>query len=583
MADGFKYVQNQFSTLAGSGCTLGATSITLTTFTQIDGTLLTMADFGTIGFGTLEPGNGVSEEQICWTGIVQNANGTATLTGVSHVLFVSPYTQTSGTTSSHPGGAKFIISNTAGFYNALTAKNDDETVTGTWTFTNPNYPRMDTATPAPTDNEQFATKKYVDDTAVAGAPNATTGVKGIVQLPTQTQVDAKTAVGSTGANLTLTPDKQRSTLLSDYVVDTGAANAYVITPSPAISAYTTGQIFTFKATHTNTTTSTINVNALGVKTIKKLDGATNLAAGDIVNGQIIQVEYDGTNFLMVNPVANAPATIVQLAGIAKFGGNGSDGTLTITSGTTTLSCSSLGYLEKNYTSISITGSGNLAFSNPNSITGATIALKSQGAITITTSSTHAIDVRGLGGEFGTARNILNTPSGAELGAGGYGGSSTGGFGLSGVGGQTTHFLSVEGVAFPPLSPFPRYPIPGGYGSPGFTGGANGFSPGGGGAGGAGGGGLYLECGGAYIFTTGALDASGTAGSSQAQNVSGGEQGGSGGGGAGGNILVLANSIVSNTGAYTVTGGAGGGSAFGGNAGGAGGAGSSLVMTNIFFY
>jgi ABC-type multidrug transport system fused ATPase/permease subunit len=44
-----------------------------------------------------------------------------------------------------------------------------------------------------------------------------TTVKGIVQLPTQAQVDARTTTGSTSALLALTPDLQRSTQLSDYV------------------------------------------------------------------------------------------------------------------------------------------------------------------------------------------------------------------------------------------------------------------------------------------------------------------------------------------------------------------------------
>lgn len=92
-----------------------------------------------------------------------------------------------------------------------------------------------------------------------------------------------------------------------YVADTGAADVYAITLVPAISAYKTGQTFTFKATNANTTTSTLNVNGLGAKTIKKL-GSTNLAANDILASQIVQVQYDGTNFQMMSPVGNAPMT-----------------------------------------------------------------------------------------------------------------------------------------------------------------------------------------------------------------------------------------------------------------------------------
>lgn len=303
MSDNFKFVQAQPFTLAGSGCTIGATTITLASFAQIDGTLLTMTDFGTKGFLTAEPGNGTREEQLSFTGVVQNANGTATLTGVSNVLFVDPYTETSGTGKSHPGGSTIIITNTSGFYGQLTSKSDDETITGTWTFTNPNYPRMDTDTPYPTDNAQLATKAYADSLTFAGAPNATTTQKGIVELATQAEVDAKTATGGTGASLVSTPALARSTLLNDYKADTGAANAYVITPAPAITAYAAGQIFSFKATNANTTTSTLNVNALGAKTIKK-NGTLNLVANDILAGQIVVVEYDGTNLQMISEVGN---------------------------------------------------------------------------------------------------------------------------------------------------------------------------------------------------------------------------------------------------------------------------------------
>ena len=184
MSDQFLYVQNQPSTLYGSGAVLGATSVVLTKFTKIDGTHLTMADFGTIGFGTLEPGNGTKEEQICWTGITNNTNGTDTLTGVKTVLTVAPYTQTSGLAQTHAGGSQLVVSNTAGFYDKMTSKNDDETITGTWTFTVPNFPQVDNSATLPTLSAQFATKAYVDGVAIAGAPDASATVKGTTKLST---------------------------------------------------------------------------------------------------------------------------------------------------------------------------------------------------------------------------------------------------------------------------------------------------------------------------------------------------------------------------------------------------------------
>jgi hypothetical protein len=93
-----------------------------------------------------------------------------------------------------------------------------------------------------------------------------------------------------------------------YAVATGSSNAYAVTITTNATAYTAGQRFTFKANFTNTASATLNVNSLGAKTIKKNDGATNLSAGDIVNGQIVEVEYDGTNLQMLSPVGTPPTT-----------------------------------------------------------------------------------------------------------------------------------------------------------------------------------------------------------------------------------------------------------------------------------
>lgn len=317
----FLFAQLQPFTLSGAGAITGATAIILSSMETIDGGEVTMADFGAIGYGTLEPGNGELEEQISFTGITQNTNGTATLTGVKNVLMIYPYTEASGTTKTHAGATTFVISNTSGFYNKLLAKDDDATITGKFTFPNDDVSNAGIATDTDTAvATAFVTLGQLSRQAISGASNASTTVKGIVQLPTQAQVDAKTSAGSTGALLVVTPGTQRSTLLSDYVVDTGVADAYAIAPSPVISAYAAGQQFTFKAIHTNTTTSTLAVNGLTTKTIKKLDGATNLAAGDIVNGQIITVEYDGTNFQMLNPGAGSALPVISSSSINEFVG-----------------------------------------------------------------------------------------------------------------------------------------------------------------------------------------------------------------------------------------------------------------------
>ena len=84
--------------------------------------------------------------------------------------------------------------------------------------------------------------------------------------------------------------------------DTGTANAYVIALSPAVTAYAAGQAITFKAGAASTTASTLNVNGLGTKAIKKLHDQ-DIASGDIESGSIVTVVYDGTNFQMTSQLA----------------------------------------------------------------------------------------------------------------------------------------------------------------------------------------------------------------------------------------------------------------------------------------
>jgi hypothetical protein len=296
----YNQVQTQKTTLAGSGVSLSDTSIKLKTFgyTNNAGTRvnLVMADFGDIGYGTLEPGTS-KEEQISWTGITQNGDGTALLTGVVRgIKFVTPYTTDTTLRFSHAGGTEFVVSNTSAFYQKFLNAGTAETITGVWDFTvSPTVPNPTTAlqvankdyvddldvtnvkltgnqtvagikafsssptAPNPTTATQIATKDYVDTTAVAGAPNASETVKGIVEEATQAQVDAGTAVGETGARLFVNPsklvvDKIKSTLT---VGEDVAANDLI-----AYSTYTYGTNLQQAPIGTNTATAMTSAGTL---------------------------------------------------------------------------------------------------------------------------------------------------------------------------------------------------------------------------------------------------------------------------------------------------------------------------------
>jgi len=91
--------------------------------------------------------------------------------------------------------------------------------------------------------------------------------------------------------------------------------------TPAITAYATGNLFSFVAVATNTGATTINLNSLGAKSITK-SGTTALAAGDLVIGQVYLIEYDGTRFQLINPSTTTPSGILPIAN----GGTGTTGT-----------------------------------------------------------------------------------------------------------------------------------------------------------------------------------------------------------------------------------------------------------------
>ena len=80
----------------------------------------------------------------------------------------------------------------------------------------------------------------------------------------------------------------------DYTADSGSANAYAAAYSPALSAHVIGLTLKFKASHANTGASTFNPGP-GAISIKRKDG-TALQAGDIPNGGMITVVYDGTYY-----------------------------------------------------------------------------------------------------------------------------------------------------------------------------------------------------------------------------------------------------------------------------------------------
>ncbi|MES2224137.1 MAG: hypothetical protein V4469_04370 [Patescibacteria group bacterium] len=328
-----------------------------------------------------------------------------------------------------------------------------------------------------------------------------------------------------------------------------------------------------------------------------VDAGGNVNASDTVKGI---VEEATTAEVLAKTATGATGARLyinpsSLSTLLKFGGTGADGTLSISTGTTTIDCANAAILVKNYSSISITGTGKLAFSNPHA-NGTIIILKCSGNCTITSSTSPAIDVTGMGAAGGAGGN-----AGSNVGSGGGGGASIINSGVTGVAGSNGTnsspgnkgigiYSCTGGVATAGATPgaggtaynvdyllsASRYGkffvmMPGAGGS----GGGGGQTSSTGGAGGRGGGALYIEVAGAYNVTS-TLSVAGNIGGTETGNFSGG-----GGGGGAGTMVILYGSLTADSGTYTISGGAGRTAASGAN-GGAGGAGASLIALNTEF-
>lgn len=97
----------------------------------------------------------------------------------------------------------------------------------------------------------------------------------------------------------------------------GAANVYAITLTPAITAYVAGMRLSFGAHQTNTAACTLNVNGVGAVGIKKKNSSSSIAPGDIQNGAVVEVIYDGTNWRMIDITEENAFTTIAAAGTTQ--------------------------------------------------------------------------------------------------------------------------------------------------------------------------------------------------------------------------------------------------------------------------
>lgn len=212
-----------------------------------------------IEYGTLEPANTTKKEFISFTGITQNSDGSATLTGVVRGLeFSFPYTASTTLQQTHSGQSIFILSNPPQLTNQYANKSNNETVSGLWSFTT--SPILNPANS--TSTSQAATIGYVNSVSVSGAPLATTTIPGRLSVASST--GAALNYGSTTEAFAITSEL---TIANPLTVNTtrgkipvgdltnGQINANWIATS---SNYVWGGSNTFNNTVVHNATTTFN-------------------------------------------------------------------------------------------------------------------------------------------------------------------------------------------------------------------------------------------------------------------------------------------------------------------------------------
>lgn len=335
------------------GSSIGSTdtSILLSSFADpITGVLYTMTILETsIAFGTIAPKTS-SSEFISFTGITQNANGTATLTGVTRGLGrYAPYTPSSSYQLPHSGQSIFILSDMPQVFNEYVAAGNAETITGLFTFTtSPVVPTGGTGTQAANNqdianaitgasgtatNTNFGTVKL--SVAAVSTPNPIVVGDNDSRVPTANETaalvgnDTTIAIGTGNKVVTQTGLQNQS---ENYGVTTGSANAYILALSPVPTAYKAGQTIRFTTNFANTGSATINVNSLGAKTLQ-LNGSA-LTSGQLANGATYQATYDGANFQISSPVSGSSGYSITKVGVANIPTSASTQTIAHGLGTT---------------------------------------------------------------------------------------------------------------------------------------------------------------------------------------------------------------------------------------------------------
>ena len=401
-------------------------------------------------------------------------------------------------------------------------------------------------------------------TTAATAMGANKIVLAIAQNNADASANATFVVSGGTMGIAITAGSIKTATLSAITADLGSITAGTVTGATLRTSSSNPKF--------NITSTTFQgINTAGAVVFEVI--ITGADQGDVIMGDDATGSY--AKFDASVPDFKVFADNVPVNTQGTFGGDGTNSALALTSSTTDYDVGAAAVYVRNWTSISITSTAQVTFSNPHA-NGTTVIWKSQGNVTITSTGSPTIDLRGLGaagGDAGTPTaakepNALLLNANSPIGVAGSGASG----GAAGSRYDTPNFYTTTEAL---LSRRYIALVPGAGG--GYAEQVEASATGG--DGGRGGGAFLIECAGALNFgASSVINSSGSAGVNGTTATGSNEGSGAGGGGSAGTVAILYNTLTTNAGTITASGGAGGNGATaagtnGAATGGGGGAGS----------
>jgi hypothetical protein len=240
-----------------------------------------------------------------------------------------------------------ILSDAPQLFNEYTAKGNDETITGIWTYTSTAQPRYN-ATPSLTGNSlYFASVGYVDALANQGAATSTESNAGISQLATQLQMASSTDLGANDPLVLQAKYATSTTDVRGLYIPVAQNNGYLKQSWLDLSeAFTFSNLLTFSGGLTGTNATTTNLHISGItSSLLKTDsnGRVQVATAgtdyagakynfstttDMTTDPAGTADVDTASFIIPAGVITASSTIAVKANLESDDSDTSGGTCT---------------------------------------------------------------------------------------------------------------------------------------------------------------------------------------------------------------------------------------------------------------